>query len=220
MLLCPRCMAKSGFRVEKVFSTPRGRYDLEAMGFQLSCPRCGYFGHFRKRMCEARRSFMYGWHTPRPDISAMRQCAFRGRSLIAPGQAQEGLALLTQGLAELRVTGGVVSTPRLFTWLAEAHAIVSQISGIWSPKDKNRAISVEPILFNVRRYCCFPRSGIFPKTSLIAGFPCSSKCHTHSLSFFFIFSPQWHIRHHAMKLWYCFGRGITLYGRIWPYSPS
>ena len=34
--------------------------------------------------------------------------AFRGRSLIALGQAQEGLALLTQGLAELRATGGVV----------------------------------------------------------------------------------------------------------------
>ena len=31
--------------------------------------------------------------------------AYRGRSLIALGQAQEGLALLTQGLAELRATG-------------------------------------------------------------------------------------------------------------------
>ena len=37
--------------------------------------------------------------------------AFRGRSLIALGQAQEGLALLTQGLAELRATGAVVRTP-------------------------------------------------------------------------------------------------------------
>ena len=52
--------------------------------------------------------------------------AFRGRSLIALGQAQEGLALLTQGLAELRATGAVVSTPMLFTWLAEAHAMLGQ----------------------------------------------------------------------------------------------
>ena len=40
--------------------------------------------------------------------------ALRGRSLIALGQAQEGLALLTQGLAELRATGGVAGTPMLF----------------------------------------------------------------------------------------------------------
>ncbi len=52
--------------------------------------------------------------------------AFRGRSLIALGQAQEGLALLTQGLAELRATGAVVNTPMLFTWLAEAHALLGQ----------------------------------------------------------------------------------------------
>ena len=36
---------------------------------------------------------------------------FRGRSLIALGQAQEGLALLTQGLAEMRATGAVAGTP-------------------------------------------------------------------------------------------------------------
>jgi tetratricopeptide (TPR) repeat protein len=52
--------------------------------------------------------------------------AFRGRSLIALGQAQEGLALLTQGLAELRATGGVANTPMLFTWLAETHALLGQ----------------------------------------------------------------------------------------------
>ena len=46
--------------------------------------------------------------------------------MIALGQAQEGLALLTQGLAELRATGAVVGTPMLFTWLAEAHAMLGQ----------------------------------------------------------------------------------------------
>ena len=52
--------------------------------------------------------------------------AYRGRSLTALGQAQEGLALLTQGLAELRATGGVANTPMLFTWLAEAYAMLGQ----------------------------------------------------------------------------------------------
>ena len=46
--------------------------------------------------------------------------------MIARGQAQEGLALLTQGLAELRATGAVVNTPMLLTWLAEAHAMLGQ----------------------------------------------------------------------------------------------
>jgi tetratricopeptide (TPR) repeat protein len=52
--------------------------------------------------------------------------AFRGRSLIALGQGQEGLALVTLGLAKLRSTGAVVSTPMLFTWLAEAYATLGQ----------------------------------------------------------------------------------------------
>jgi len=52
--------------------------------------------------------------------------AFRGRSLIARGQAPEGLTLLTQGLTELRPTGGIVSTPMMLTWLAEAHAMLGQ----------------------------------------------------------------------------------------------
>jgi predicted ATPase len=52
--------------------------------------------------------------------------AFRGRSLIALMQAQEGVALLRQGLAELRSSGGVVSTPMVLTWLAEAHAMLGQ----------------------------------------------------------------------------------------------
>ena len=46
--------------------------------------------------------------------------------MIALGQAEEGLALLTQGLAELRATGAVVNTPLLLTWLAEAHAMLGQ----------------------------------------------------------------------------------------------
>jgi len=54
--------------------------------------------------------------------------AFRGRSLLALGQAQEGLALLTQALAELGVSGSVANTPMLFTWLAKAHAMLGQPS--------------------------------------------------------------------------------------------
>ena len=53
--------------------------------------------------------------------------AFRGRSLVACGQAQEGFALLTQGLAELRAAGAVVNTPMLLTWLAETHGMVGQL---------------------------------------------------------------------------------------------
>jgi hypothetical protein len=49
--------------------------------------------------------------------------AYRGRSLTVLGQAKEGLELLTQGLAELRSTGGAVNTSMLLTWLAEAYAL-------------------------------------------------------------------------------------------------
>jgi tetratricopeptide (TPR) repeat protein len=52
--------------------------------------------------------------------------AFRGRSLIALGQAKGGLALLKQGLAGLRAIGSVMSTPILFTWLAESYAMLGQ----------------------------------------------------------------------------------------------
>jgi class 3 adenylate cyclase/tetratricopeptide (TPR) repeat protein len=52
--------------------------------------------------------------------------AYRGRLLIGPGQAQEGLALLTQGLAELRTARAVVNTPMLLTWLAETLGMVGQ----------------------------------------------------------------------------------------------
>ena len=52
--------------------------------------------------------------------------ALRGRLLTARGQAQEGLAQLTQGLADLRATGGVMNTPLLLTWLAETYAILGQ----------------------------------------------------------------------------------------------
>ncbi len=52
--------------------------------------------------------------------------AYRGRSYIVLGQVSEGLSLLTQALAGTRATGGVVSTPILFTWLAEAHAMLGQ----------------------------------------------------------------------------------------------
>jgi len=52
--------------------------------------------------------------------------AFRGRSLIALGQAKDGLVLVTQGLAELRRTGSGVLLPVPFTWLAEAHVLLGQ----------------------------------------------------------------------------------------------
>jgi predicted ATPase len=61
--------------------------------------------------------------------------AWRGRSLIALGKAQEGLALLTQGLAEWRAIGAVASTSLLFTWLAEAYAKLDQ------PDEERRCLS-------------------------------------------------------------------------------
>jgi class 3 adenylate cyclase/tetratricopeptide (TPR) repeat protein len=51
---------------------------------------------------------------------------YRGRSLITTGQAQEGVALLTRGLTQLRAIGSVALMPRLLTWLAEAHALLGQ----------------------------------------------------------------------------------------------
>jgi tetratricopeptide (TPR) repeat protein len=52
--------------------------------------------------------------------------ACRGKSLLALGRAREGLALVAQGLAELRASGGVASTPILLTWLAESHSMLGQ----------------------------------------------------------------------------------------------
>jgi class 3 adenylate cyclase/predicted ATPase len=47
---------------------------------------------------------------------------FRGASLAALGRAQEGLTLLTQGLAAIRATGTVAGTPRVLMRLAAAYA--------------------------------------------------------------------------------------------------
>jgi predicted ATPase len=52
--------------------------------------------------------------------------AFHGRSLIALGQAEEGLALATQGLAELRAAGGFCNTPVHVAFRAEAYAMLGQ----------------------------------------------------------------------------------------------
>ena len=41
-------------------------------------------------------------------------------------QAQEGLALLTRGLATVRATGAVVATPITLIWNAEAYATLGQ----------------------------------------------------------------------------------------------
>jgi predicted ATPase len=52
--------------------------------------------------------------------------AMRGRSLCAFGQAQEGHALLAEGLAAIRATGAVIWTSMALTWLAEASAVLGQ----------------------------------------------------------------------------------------------
>ena len=49
-----------------------------------------------------------------------------GRCLMARGQAQEGLALLTRGLATVRATGAVAATPITLIWTAEAYATLGQ----------------------------------------------------------------------------------------------
>ena len=51
---------------------------------------------------------------------------FRGASLTALGQAQEGLPLLTQGLAAMRAAGAVWTTPFALMWLAETYAALNQ----------------------------------------------------------------------------------------------
>jgi predicted ATPase len=54
--------------------------------------------------------------------------AYRGRWLISQGQAAEGFALLSQGLAAVRATGAVVATPLLLIWQADAHGILGRPS--------------------------------------------------------------------------------------------
>jgi predicted ATPase len=51
---------------------------------------------------------------------------YHGWSLVALGQTQEGLTLITQGLSGIRATGAVQVTPIALMWLAEAHAKVGQ----------------------------------------------------------------------------------------------
>jgi class 3 adenylate cyclase/tetratricopeptide (TPR) repeat protein len=48
--------------------------------------------------------------------------AYRGASLIALGQGQEGLSLITQGMAGIRATGAVTGTPNMLMMLAGAYA--------------------------------------------------------------------------------------------------
>jgi predicted RNA polymerase sigma factor len=52
--------------------------------------------------------------------------------LIALDKAQEGLALLTQALAQLRSIGSSIGSPVLLTWLAEAHAMLGQPAEAWN----------------------------------------------------------------------------------------
>jgi predicted ATPase len=51
---------------------------------------------------------------------------FQGRSMIAHGQAQEGLGLLKQAQAELCAIRCTIGMPMLLMWLAEAHAMLGQ----------------------------------------------------------------------------------------------
>ncbi len=60
-------------------------------------------------------SYFLGWVT-----------AYRGASLTALGQAQEGLSLITQGLVAVRATGAVARTPHVLVMLAEACAMIGQ----------------------------------------------------------------------------------------------
>ena len=55
-----------------------------------------------------------------------RALAYRGRSLISLGQAQEGLAALEQGLEEMSATGGAINNAMVLTWFAEAYALLGQ----------------------------------------------------------------------------------------------
>ena len=50
----------------------------------------------------------------------------RGLSLTVLGQAQDGLMLLTQGLAAVRATGAVLGTPSALMGLAQAHAMLGR----------------------------------------------------------------------------------------------
>jgi predicted ATPase len=60
-----------------------------------------------------------------PILSA-QAIVFRGWGLTALGQAQEGLALITQGLSMYRATGAVLLTPSMLTRVAEAYATLGQ----------------------------------------------------------------------------------------------
>jgi class 3 adenylate cyclase/tetratricopeptide (TPR) repeat protein len=50
----------------------------------------------------------------------------RGASLTALGQGQEGLSLITRGIAEARATGAVGGTSAALVWLARAYAILGR----------------------------------------------------------------------------------------------
>jgi class 3 adenylate cyclase/tetratricopeptide (TPR) repeat protein len=54
--------------------------------------------------------------------------AAHGRQLAAAGKAEEGAALIAQGLASVRATGGIVATPTALLYLAEAYARLGQPS--------------------------------------------------------------------------------------------
>jgi hypothetical protein len=73
---------------------------------QLTRSPMVHLTEFRALSAEYRFGFFFGWGL-----------VIRGRSLIASGQAEEGLALLRQGKEALRAIGAVVAMPSLFTSL-------------------------------------------------------------------------------------------------------
>jgi tetratricopeptide (TPR) repeat protein len=52
--------------------------------------------------------------------------ALRGWSLTALGQAQDGVALVAQGLEGFRAIGSVICKPIMLTWLAKGHAMLGR----------------------------------------------------------------------------------------------
>jgi tetratricopeptide (TPR) repeat protein len=56
-----------------------------------------------------------------------KSIAIRGLHLTLLGQSQEGVELVTRGLAAVRAIGAVANTPQLCMWLAEAHAMLGQL---------------------------------------------------------------------------------------------
>jgi predicted ATPase len=75
--------------------------------------------------------------------------AARGRQLVEAGKAEEGAALIAQGLASIRATGGIVATPTVLLSLAEAYTRLGQPSeGLNSLAEAEQIIETTDERFN------------------------------------------------------------------------